>query len=73
MSIKTKSILMRFVKGLVSGAVTSMLMVTVAAPGNWTDLVEVLSMFAIAGIFGGINGLLLAIQKWYSWKEVLTA
>lgn len=72
MSIKTKSILMRLVKGFVSGAVTSMIMVSVAAPSNWTELSSAGVILAVSGIYGGINGLILALQKWVSWKEVLT-
>lgn len=64
---------MRLLKGFISGAVTSMIMVTVVAPTNWTELSSVGTLLAVSGIFGGINGLLLALQKWVSWKEVLTA
>jgi xanthosine utilization system XapX-like protein len=71
MSQKVKSILMRFVKGLISGVVTSMLMVTVSAPTNWTELKSVGIILIVSGVFGGINGLLLAIEKWASWEEVL--
>ena len=60
---------MRFVKGFISGAVTSMLMITAAAPQNWTELFTVISIFVVSGIFGGVNGGLLAIQKWYSWEN----
>lgn len=73
MSLKVKSILTRLLKGFVSGAVTSMLMVSIVAPGNWTELHTVLSILAVSGLFGGINGLLLALQKWASWKDELTA
>lgn len=66
---KYKSVFNRFVKGLFSGAVTSMGLVTVAQPSTWKELSDVLSLLAVAGIAGAINGGLLALQKWYSWKE----
>lgn len=60
---------MRLLKGFVSGAVTSMVMISVVAPENWTQLLTVVNVLAVAGIFGGINGVLLAAQKWYSWTD----
>lgn len=69
MSEKIVSVGMRFFKGFISGAVTSMIMVTVAAPANWNELATILNIFAVAGIFGGINGGLLAVQKWYNWED----
>ena len=69
MSIKVKSILARLLKGFLSGAVTAMLLITIAAPANWKDIVNILNILAVAGISGGINGALLAAQKWLSWKD----
>ena len=71
MSQKTKSVLMRFVKGFVAGAVTMMLGVSISAPANWVELMSALSILAVTGIYGGVVGLLLALEKWYSWKETL--
>ena len=61
---------MRLLKGFISGAVTSMIMISVVAPTNWTQLITVMNILAVAGIFGGINGVILAAQKWYSWTEL---
>ena len=72
MSTKTKSVLMRLLKGFISGALTPMIVVSVVAPANWTEFASVANILAISGLFGGINGLLLALQKWVSWKKVLT-
>jgi hypothetical protein len=66
---KYKSVLNRFLKGGISGAVTSMGMVTLIQPTVWADFKTIFSMLLIAGTFGAINGLLLALQKWASWKE----
>ena len=73
MSIKTKSLILRFVKGFVSGAITSMIMVTAAAPSNWTELSSIGTILTVSGIFGGLNGLLLSIEKYLGWKENLIA
>jgi hypothetical protein len=69
MSTKTKSVLMRFFKGFVSGAITTMSLVVVFVPQNLVELKVILSALAFAGIAGGINGLLLAINKWASWTD----
>lgn len=69
MSIKTKTILVRFAKGFISGAVSAMGLVTIAVPTVWTGFLPILNMLAIAGMAGGLNGLLLALQKWSSWRD----
>ena len=66
---KYNSILKRFFKGMISGAVTSMGMFTLVQPTLWSDFKAIFSGLAIAGLFGAINGLLLALNKWASWKE----
>ena len=70
MSTKVKSILMRLLKGFISGALTSMIVIPVVDPNDWTQLITFVNVLVIAGIFGGINGAILAAQKWYSWTEV---
>lgn len=69
MSEKTISVLNRFIKGFLSGAVTSMGLVTLAMPTVWSDVWQILNNLGLAAIFGGLNGLLLALQKYVSWKE----
>jgi hypothetical protein len=69
MNEKIKSILMRLLKGAVSGAVSTILLLTFTVPTNWLELKNFIALVTIAGIFGAINGVLLALQKWYSWKE----
>lgn len=66
---KYKSVLKRFLKGLVSGAVTAMGMVTVVQPTTWKELGDIISLLTTAAIFGAINGLILALNKWATWKE----
>lgn len=66
---KYQSVLKRFLKGLISGAVTAMGMVTLTQPSTWSDFNAIFSMLGVAGAFGAINGLLLALQKWASWQD----
>ena len=69
MSAKTKAVLKRFAKGFISGAVTTMALVPVISPASFKDIQIWLVALALAGMVGGVNGLILAIQKWASWKE----
>lgn len=71
MPLKTKSVLNRLLKGFISGALASMGLIVITTPVNWADIKVLLTLLAFAGIGGGINGLLLAGQKWASWKTTL--
>ena len=69
MSDKIKSILRRFAKGFIAGAITAMTAVPVIMPSDWSGFLPILNALAIAGVFGGMVGVLLAIEKWASWKD----
>lgn len=69
MTQKFKSVFNRFLKVAIGGAITTMGMVTLSTPSVWADFNSLLNSLAIAGTFGAINGLLLAGQKYLSWKE----
>lgn len=69
MSDKYKSVAKRFLKGFISGAISTMVLVVIVVPANWGELETSLKGLLLAGITGGINGLLLAVQKWASWKD----
>lgn len=64
-----KSIIIRFLKGAIAGAATSMGMVTMQQPAIWSDFHTLLNSLGIAAAFGSIVGLLLALQKLASWKD----
>lgn len=66
---KIQVILLRFLKGAVAAAVVSMGMVTIKQPAIWTDFIPLLQSLGIAGVYGGLVGLLLGLQKWASWTE----
>lgn len=69
MSDKTKSILKRFLKGFISGAVVSMAGVSLVQPTVWSEFISLTNSLLLAGVYGGGVGLLMAVQKWASWKE----
>lgn len=63
MSIFWQVILKRFIRAFLAGFVAS---ASIIAPGmvtNWRDLSGWLTAIAIAGVIGGVNGLLQAIDK----------
>mgnify|MGYP007064332912 CR=1 FL=1 len=66
--MKTQMILKRFAKGFISGAVATMILVPAISPADFKELKVWLMSLILAGIFGGVNGLLLALNKWYKIK-----
>jgi hypothetical protein len=65
-----KALLLRFARGFVAGAVSSMLMINVTAVNTFTDLKVFLSALAISAIVGGVNGALLAMDKYFRSNEL---
>jgi len=63
------SLVKRFLKGTIAGAVSAMTMVTINVPSVWGDFNTILNSLIMAATFGAITGLLLSLQKWASWKE----
>lgn len=64
-----QSIIQRFLKGIIAGAVSSMCLVTIQQPAMWADWGVLLNSLGMACAFGGLTGLLLALQKWASWTD----
>lgn len=64
-----KSIIVRFLKGMIAGAVSAMGLVSISQPVVWSDFNAIFMNLGIAGIYGSITGLLLALEKWSSWQE----
>lgn len=64
-----KSIITRFLKGAISGAVASMAMVSLTQPTAWVDFNSLLNSLGLACAFGATTGLLLALQKYISWVD----
>jgi len=59
-----KSVLLRFVRAFVAGALAVMITIT-PLTGNWKDLGNWLSTLALAGIVGGIAGVIQAGDKYF--------
>ena len=64
-----KSILIRFAKGILAGAISAMILVPLVMPTSWHGFKEIFNNLGIAACFGSITGLILAVQKWASWKD----
>ncbi len=58
-----KSLLFRFIRGFIAGAVSSMLMINFSGVSTFTDLKIFLTALAYSGIVGGISGALLSVDK----------
>lgn len=69
MNKKLSSVLVRFLKGMIAGAVGSMAVVTINMPTAWSGFVQIFNSLGIAALFGAITGLLLALEKWATWTE----
>lgn len=59
-----KSVLFRFLRGTVAGAVSTMIVLMPMSITSWKEVSTWLSALAIAGVAGAISGLLQAIDKY---------
>lgn len=64
---KYQAVLRRFAKAFLSGFFTGCILITVSNIHLWADLWSALNALALAGVVGGINGIILAGQKYFSW------
>jgi len=69
MTEKLKVLAIRFLRGLVAGAVATMLLVAVPQYQSWNDIQVWLIALAMAGAVGAISGLLQAIDKAVRWSD----
>lgn len=65
-----KALVLRFVRGFVTGAVSSMLMINFVAVNTFTDLKVFLTALTFSAIVGGINGALLSVDKYLRSDEL---
>jgi hypothetical protein len=68
-SQKARSIINRLVKAFIFGALGNLGLLTIVMPKNWVDLATIMAMVFFACVAGGITGVLMALQKWYTWKD----
>jgi len=69
MNTKITSILTRFLKGIIGGAVAQMMIVSITQPLVWSDYGSMMNSLGLACTFGALTGLLLALQKWAVWVD----
>ena len=65
-----KALALRFVRGFVTGAVSSMLMINFVAVNTFADLQVFLTALALSAVVGGMNGALLAVDKYLRSDEL---
>ena len=63
-----KSVLFRFLRGFVAGAVGSMASLVPMVGSSWQELETWLVALGIAGLSGGITGAILAADKYFRSK-----
>lgn len=64
-----KAIIRRFSKAFIAGFVSSAGLITVSDISTWTDLGNALQLLTVAGIVGGVNGILMAVDKFIRWSK----
>jgi hypothetical protein len=69
MNQQLKSVLVRFIKGALSGGATAIALVTYNVPTSWSSFPHVLNTLGIAFVGGALSGILLALEKWASWTD----
>lgn len=65
-----KALALRFVRGFVAGAVSSMLMINFVAVNTFADLKVFLTALTLSAVVGGMNGALLAVDKYLRSDEL---
>jgi hypothetical protein len=68
-SLKARSVIKRFLKVFIAGAFTSMGLMTVVVPKSWQEMSTILTMLSIAGLYGGVSGVILGFEKWWNWID----
>jgi len=58
-------LLKRFVRAFIAGAAASMAVFGTFSGSNWSDVAIWINALALAGIVGGISGLIMAVDKYF--------
>lgn len=61
----------RFIKAFVSGFCTGVAVISIGGVSQWSDLTLALNGLVVSGVMGGINGVIMALEKWASYKDVV--
>lgn len=66
---KTRAVANRFLKAFLFGALSATTMVAAFSGASFDELEIWLKTVSFVLLSGGVNGVLMALQKWASWKE----
>lgn len=69
MNEKVYAVAKRFLRAFVAGAAGTMLPMLVFSGEDWGDLQIWFIRLSIAGIAGGVAGVIMAADKWYRWQD----
>jgi len=69
MNTKLKATIKRFLKVFISSSIAAMATITINQATSWNDIIPLLSNLALAGIIGGIAGVIAGAEKWLFWTE----
>ena len=64
-----RAVLLRALRAFVSGALAAVAIVAPMALNSWNDLAGWLTALGIAAIVGGVNGVIMAVDKWVRWQQ----
>jgi hypothetical protein len=66
---KFKVIFLRFIRVFVFSALATMATITFQQAVEWHDVISILNNLLIAGVVGGISGVVAGADKWLRWEE----
>lgn len=67
--LKVKSVFFRFLKAFFSSAFATMAVVLPFSGNSWKDTTVWFGTLLMAGIIGGITGVVQGYEKWMNWVE----
>ncbi len=67
--LKYKSVAVRFLKAYLSGALATMATVMPFSGSSWNDVSVWIGALMMAGIVGGLTGVIMGYEKWLNWTE----
>lgn len=59
----------RFLRVFIFSAFSTMATVTISQATAWKDVISILSNLALAGIVGGISGIIASVDKILRWED----
>lgn len=64
-----QAVLRRFTKAFIAGALSTITVISVSGVNSFSDLAMAVKVLALMGVVGGINGVILAGEKFINWQE----